>query len=60
MTPGEIEHAFNMIADAKKAVQCVPSSRELSLVLTKLDEAQMWFQRAVPPINEESAAPEDR
>lgn len=44
---------FNAIDAAKNFANTMPPSRERSLVLTKLDEAHMWFQRAVPPINEE-------
>lgn len=52
MTEQQITDAFDKIAEAKTAIECVPPSRERSLAQTKLDEAQMWFQRAVPPINE--------
>ena len=30
------------IADAQKAAEALPASREKSLVLTKLDEARLW------------------
>ena len=47
------EYTFDAIDAAKKGVEKMPGSRERSLALTKLDEAQMWFQRAIPPINNE-------
>ena len=50
----KIEYAFDAIASAKTAIECVPPSRERSLTQTKLDEAQMWFQRSIPPINKEA------
>lgn len=48
------------IADALDAADKTPSSRELALVKTKLDEAIMWGHRALmglrPAVNEERAS----
>ena len=48
---------FNAIDAAKNFANTMPSSRERSLAVTKLDEAHMWFQRAIPPINEHDDDP---
>jgi hypothetical protein len=40
------------IAEAMDAVAFLPPSRERALAQTKLDEAMMWAQRAIPPVNE--------
>jgi len=35
------------IADAQRAVEALPASREKSLVLTKLDEARLWANELI-------------
>lgn len=49
-----------LIIDALAAADKMPSSRELALVKTKLDEAIMWGHRALmglrPAVNEERAS----
>lgn len=40
------------IADAMEALEQIPKSREASLVMTKLQEAQMWLSSAAPTRNE--------
>ena len=47
------------IVDAMEALDHVDACREKSLVMTKLEEAQMWLHRAgrqyaPPPVNEAS------
>lgn len=46
------EYTFDAISAAKKGMEKMPASRERALALTKLEEAAMWFQRAIPPSNE--------
>lgn len=38
----KIEEILEKINEVKKEVDKLPSSREKSLVLTKLDEAKLW------------------
>lgn len=40
----EKSHQMNTIISAISAVKDLPSSRELSVVVTKLQEAQLWLQ----------------
>lgn len=37
----------NQLQSAKNVASHLPASRELSLALTKLDEARMWLDEAV-------------
>lgn len=52
----KIEYIFNAMATAKANINNMPSgsfsSRERALALTKLDEAQMWFQKSLIPVNQ--------
>jgi hypothetical protein len=48
MAKTENEHrldARNQIIDAIYDIRELPASRELSIALTKLDEAEMWLER---------------
>lgn len=44
---GRVEYAF--LSFARKMVVLLPEGRELSLLLTKLEEAQSWATRALDP-----------
>ena len=52
---------MNRIADALDAADLMPSSRELSLAKTKMEEAIMWGNRALvnlsEPINQDDSKP---
>lgn len=43
-----MEHELiNKIAEAEKAANTLPQSREKSLVITKLNEARLWAQELI-------------
>ncbi len=51
----KVEYAFDLIEAAKRAVEDLLPSRERSLSLTKLDEAEMWLERAInDPANKDN------
>ncbi len=43
-----VPHLYALLTDAIKEAQEQPKSREMSLVITKLEEALHWYQAQKP------------